>query len=313
MIKYIIKRLAIAAITLIVIVFILYLMLQLMPGTPFNDEKLTEAQMVIVKAKYGLDKPFLVQFFNYLKLMLQGDFGVSYSIQQNMPVSQMLDARLWTSIRIGLQAVVVGIVLGLLLGITAALKKNTWIDTLSSLLAVIGVSIPSFVFALFFILLFAKKLNILPVLYNVHQPFISSIMPTVALSVFTVANIARFTRSEMSEVLGSEYMQLAQSKGLSRGTLIFRHALRNTLIQVVTILAPLIVGLMTGSLVIEKMFSIPGIGQLLTMGIQVNDYNVIMACAFIYSLMYIIVMLIVDLLYGIIDPRIRLVKGGTNE
>ena len=313
MIKYIIKRLAIAAITLIVIVFILYLMLQLMPGTPFNDEKLTEAQMAIVKAKYGLDKPFLVQFFNYLKLMLQGDFGVSYSIQQNMPVSQMLDARLWTSIRIGLQAVVVGIVLGLLLGITAALKKNTWIDTLSSLLAVIGVSIPSFVFALFFILLFAKKSNILPVLYNVHQPFISSIMPTVALSVFTVANIARFTRSEMSEVLGSEYMQLAQSKGLSRGTLIFRHALRNTLIQVVTILAPLIVGLMTGSLVIEKMFSIPGIGQLLTMGIQVNDYNVIMACAFIYSLMYIIVMLIVDLLYGIIDPRIRLVKGGTNE
>ena len=300
MIKYIMKRLAIAVITLIVIVFILYLMLQLMPGTPFNDEKLTEAQMAIVKAKYGLDKPFLVQFFNYLKLMLQGDFGVSYSIQKNMPVSQMLDARLWISIRIGLQAVVVGVVLGLILGF-------------SSLLAVIGVSIPSFVFALFFILLFAKKLNILPVLYNVHQPFISSIMPTIALSVFTIANIARFTRSEMSEVLGSEYMQLAQSKGLSREILIFRHALRNTLIQVVTVLAPLVVGLMTGSLVIEKMFSIPGIGQLLTMGIQVNDYNVIMACAFVYSLMYIVVMLVVDLLYGVIDPRIRLVKGGTNE
>lgn len=313
MIKYIMKRLAIAVITLIVIVFILYLMLQLMPGTPFNDEKLTEAQMAIVKAKYGLDKPFLIQFFNYLKLMLQGDFGVSYSIQKNMPVSQMLDARLWISIRIGLQAVVVGVVLGLILGITAALKKNTWIDTFSSLLAVIGVSIPSFVFALFFILLFAKKLNILPVLHNVHQPFISSIMPTIALSVFTIANIARFTRSEMSEVLGSEYMQLAQSKGLSREILIFRHALRNTLIQVVTVLAPLVVGLMTGSLVIEKMFSIPGIGQLLTMGIQVNDYNVIMACAFVYSLMYIVVMLVVDLLYGVIDPRIRLVKGGTNE
>lgn len=157
MIKYIMKRLAIAVITLIVIVFILYLMLQLMPGTPFNDEKLTEAQMAIVKAKYGLDKPFLIQFFNYLKLMLQGDFGVSYSIQKNMPVSQMLDARLWISIRIGLQAVVVGVVLGLILGITAALKKNTWIDTFSSLLAVIGVSIPSFVFALFFIFAVCKK------------------------------------------------------------------------------------------------------------------------------------------------------------
>lgn len=313
MLKYILKRLAIAALTLIVIVFILYLMLQLMPGTPFNDEKLTPSQLTIIKAKYGLDKPFIVQFFNYLKMMLHGDFGVSYSIQKNMPVSQILGARLGVSIRIGLQAVVIGLFFGLILGIVAALKKNTWIDTFASLLSVIGVSIPSFVFALFFILLFAKKLNILPVLYNVREPFVSSIMPSIALSVFTIANIARFTRSEMAEVLGSEYMQLAQSKGLSKNILIFRHALRNTLIQVITVLAPLIVGLMTGSLVIEKMFSIPGIGQLLTMGIQVNDYNVIMACAFVYSVMYIVIMLIVDLLYGVIDPRIRLVKGGTNE
>lgn len=313
MLKYILKRLAIAVLTLIVIVFILYLMLQLMPGTPFNDEKLTPSQLAIIKAKYGLDKPFIVQFFNYLKMMLQGDFGVSYSIQKNMPVAQILGARLGVSVRIGLQAVAVGLFFGLILGIVAALRKNTWVDTLASLLSVVGVSIPSFVFALFFILLFAKKLNILPVLYNVREPFISSIMPTIALSVFTIANIARFTRSEMAEVLGSEYMQLAKSKGLNRWHLIFFHALRNTLIQVITVLAPLIVGLMTGSLVVEKMFSIPGIGQLLTMGIQVNDYNVIMACAFVYSVMYIVIMLVVDLLYGVIDPRIRLVKGGTNE
>lgn len=313
MLKYIFKRLAIAVLTLIVIVFILYLMLQLMPGTPFNDEKLTPSQLAIIKAKYGLDKPFIVQFFNYLKMMLQGDFGVSYSIQKNMPVAQILGARLGVSVRIGLQAVAVGLFFGLILGIVAALRKNTWVDTLASLLSVVGVSIPSFVFALFFILLFAKKLNILPVLYNVREPFVSSIMPTIALSVFTIANIARFTRSEMAEVLGSEYMQLAKSKGLNRWHLIFFHALRNTLIQVITVLAPLIVGLMTGSLVVEKMFSIPGIGQLLTMGIQVNDYNVIMACAFVYSVMYIVIMLIVDLLYGVIDPRIRLVKGGTNE
>lgn len=313
MLKYILKRLAIAVLTLIVIVFILYLMLQLMPGTPFNDEKLTPSQLAIIKAKYGLDKPFIVQFFNYLKMMLQGDFGVSYSIQKNMPVAQILGARLGVSVRIGLQAVAVGLFFGLILGIVAALRKNTWVDTLASLLSVVGVSIPSFVFALFFILLFAKKLNILPVLYNVREPFISSIMPTIALSVFTIANIARFTRSEMAEVLGSEYMQLAKSKGLNKWHLIFFHALRNTLIQVITVLAPLIVGLMTGSLVVEKMFSIPGIGQLLTMGIQVNDYNVIMACTFVYSVMYIVIMLVVDLLYGVIDPRIRLVKGGTNE
>lgn len=288
-------------------------MLEFMPGTPFNDEKLTAAQKAIIEAKYGLDDPFLVRFVNYIKMMIQGDFGVSYSIQKNMPISQMLNARLWTSVRLGLQAIVLGVILGVSLGVVAALNKNTWIDTLASIFAVLGVSIPNFLFAMLFVLLFSQKMNVLPALYNIQKPFMSSIMPIIALSMFTTANIARFTRSEMVDVLGSEYMLLAQSKGLSKSILIMRHALRNTLIPVITVLAPLVVGVMTGSLVIEKQFSIPGIGQLLTMGIQANDYNVVLACAFIYSLLFVIVMLIVDVLYGIIDPRIRLVKGGTNE
>lgn len=313
MTKYILKRLLIAAVTLLTILFILYLMLDLMPGTPFNDEKLTIAQKAIIEAKYGLDQPFLVRFVNYIKMMIQGDFGVSYSIQKNMPISQMLNARLWTSVRLGLQAIVLGVILGISLGVVAALNKNTWIDTFASIFAVLGVSIPNFLFAMLFILLFSQKLNVLPALYNLQKPFLSSVMPIIALSMFTTANIARFTRSEMVDVLGSEYMLLAQSKGLSKSILIMRHALRNTLIPVITVLAPLVVGVMTGSLVIEKQFSIPGIGQLLTMGIQANDYNVVLACAFIYSLLFVIVMLIVDVLYGIIDPRIRLVKGGTNE
>lgn len=313
MTKYILKRLLIAAVTLLTILFILYLMLEFMPGTPFNDEKLTAAQKAIIEAKYGLDDPFLVRFVNYIKMMIQGDFGVSYSIQKNMPISQMLNARLWTSVRLGLQAIVLGVILGVSLGVVAALNKNTWIDTLASIFAVLGVSIPNFLFAMLFVLLFSQKMNVLPALYNIQKPFMSSIMPIIALSMFTTANIARFTRSEMVDVLGSEYMLLAQSKGLSKSILIMRHALRNTLIPVITVLAPLVVGVMTGSLVIEKQFSIPGIGQLLTMGIQANDYNVVLACAFIYSLLFVIVMLIVDVLYGIIDPRIRLVKGGTNE
>lgn len=313
MTKYVLKRVAISALTLLVILFVLYLMLEFMPGTPFNDEKLTEAQRAIINAKYGLDRPFLVRFVDYVVMMLKGDLGVSYSIQKNMPIAQMLDARLWVSIRLGLQAIVLGVPVGIVLGIIAALKKNTWIDTLTSVFSVLGVSIPNFLFAMLFILLFSKTLNWLPSIFMLQKPFVSSIMPTIALSLFTIAQIARFTRSEMVDVLGSEYMLLAQSKGLSRPILIFRHALRNTLIPVITVMAPLIVGVMTGSLVIEKMFSIPGIGQLLTMGIQANDYNVVMACAFIYSLLYVIVMFAVDLLYGVIDPRIRLVKGGTNE
>lgn len=313
MTKYVLKRVAISAVTLLVILFVLYLMLEFMPGTPFNDEKLTEAQKLIVETKYGLNRPFLVRFVDYVVMMLKGDLGVSYSIQKNMPISQMLDARLWVSIRLGLQAIVLGVPIGIVLGIVSALKKNTWIDTLTSIFSVLGVSIPNFLFAMLFILLFSKTLNWLPSIFMLQKPFVSSIMPTIALSLFSIAQIARFTRSEMVDVLGSEYMLLAQSKGLSRPILIFRHALRNTLIPVITVMAPLIVGVMTGSLVIEKMFSIPGIGQLLTMGIQANDYNVVMACAFIYSLLYVVIMFVVDLLYGVIDPRIRLVKGGTNE
>ena len=313
MTKYVLKRVAISAVTLLVILFVLYLMLEFMPGTPFNDEKLTDAQRLIIETKYGLNRPFLVRFVDYVVMMLRGDLGVSYSIQKNMPISQMLDARLWVSIRLGLQAIIVGVPVGIVLGIVSALKKNTWIDTLTSVFAVLGVSIPNFLFAMLFILLFSKTLNWLPSIFMLQKPFVSSILPTIALSLFSIAQIARFTRSEMVDVLGSEYMLLAQSKGLSRPILIFRHALRNTLIPVITVMAPLIVGVMTGSLVIEKMFSIPGIGQLLTMGIQANDYNVVMACAFIYSLLYVVVMFAVDLLYGVIDPRIRLVKGGTNE
>ena len=194
-----------------------------------------------------------------------------------------------------------------------ALKKNTWVDTVSTIISVIGVSVPNFLFAMLFILLFSLKLDVLPSLYSPKDPLVSSIMPTLALSVFTIANVARFTRSEMVDVLGSDYMLLARSKGISKSQLIFKHALRNTLIPVITVVAPLLVNVMTGSLVIEKMFSIPGIGQLLTMAIQSNDYNVIMGCAFIYSFLFVFIMLVVDILYGIIDPRIRLVKGGSNE
>ena len=202
MTKYVLKRVAISAVTLLVILFVLYLMLEFMPGTPFNDEKLTAAQQLIIETKYGLNRPFLVRFVDYVVMMLRGDLGVSYSIQKNMPISQMLDARLWVSIRLGLQAIIVGVPVGIVLGIVSALKKNTWIDTLTSVFAVLGVSIPNFLFAMLFILLFSKTLNWLPSIFMLQKPFVSSIMPTIALSLFSIAQIARFTRSEMVDVLG---------------------------------------------------------------------------------------------------------------
>ena len=311
--KYILKRIGIAALTLLVILFILFIMLELMPGSPFNDEKLTDAQRAIINAKYGLDKPVFLRFFNYLKAMLSGDFGVSYNISKNTPITQLLESRLPLSLRIGGQAVLIGTAVGIVLGLIAAVKHNTIFDTLTTVISVLGVSLPSYVFAMALIYSMGFKLKWFPLLYQLDAPFHSTVLPTVALSMFTIATVARFTRTEMLEVLGSEYMLLAESKGMHRNRLIFVHALRNALIPIITVLAPLVVSLTTGSLVIEKLFSIPGIGSLMVTAIQSNDYNVIIALAFVYSVMFISIMLVVDILYGIIDPRIRLAKEDLHE
>ena len=311
--KYLIKRIAISILTLLVILLLLFLMLEYMPGSPFNDEKLTVDQLALLNQKYGLDKPVFIRFFNYVKNMLTGDFGVSYSISKNTPISALLQTRLPISLRIGGQAVLLGTIIGLILGVIAAIKHNTIWDTITTIISVLGVSLPSYVFALGLSYYLGFKITLFPLLYSAESPFKSTVLPTIALCMFTIATIARFTRTEMLEVLGSDYMQLAESKGISGIKLLTRHALRNALIPIITVLAPLVVGLMTGSLVIEKIFSIPGIGSLLVTAIQSNDYNVIVALAFIYSAMYILIMLVVDVLYGLVDPRIRLAKGDSHE
>lgn len=308
--SYILKRVLISVFTLLAITLVLFCLLQLMPGSPFNDEKLTDDQRIVLNEKYGLDQPVLVQFGRYVANLVQGDFGVSYNISKNTPISQLIQTRLPISIQVGGMAVALGAVLGLILGVIAALNHNTWLDSLCTAISVLGVSVPSYVFALALSYTLGFRLKWLPMLYSANTPFLSSVMPSIALSMFTMASIARFTRNEMMEVLGSEYMLLAESKGINGAPLILRHALRNALIPIITVLAPLIVDLMTGSLVVEKIFSIPGVGSLLVTAIQSNDYNVVIALSFIYSAMYIGIMLVVDLLYGVIDPRIRVTGDG---
>ena len=308
--KYIFRRVMISIATLLVIVMVLFLLMDLMPGTPVNDEKLSEAQIAMLYAKYGLDKPLLVRFFLYLKNMLSGDLGVSYAINKNFPISEMIKGRLGISLAVGAMAMIFGTIMGLILGIVAALNHNTWIDNLCSVISVVGVSVPSYVCALLLCYYVAYKLKLLPILYNQTMPFKSLILPALALSVSPTANVARFTRSEMIDVLNSDYILLVQSKGVKQYRMIIRHALRNTLIPIITVTGPLLVNLLTGSSVIERIFGIPGIGLLMISGIQQNDYNVTLACSFIYSVMYIAVMLVVDILYGVIDPRIRVSKEG---
>lgn len=308
--KYAIKRTLTSLLTLFAVLLVLFILMHLMPGSPFNDEKLNDDQKAVLYEKYGLDEPVLVQFGKYVGNMVKGDLGVSYNISRNTPISQLVSSRLPISIGIGGAAVALGAIVGLLLGLLAAFKHDTIWDSLATVISVIGVSVPSYVFALGLSYYFGFQLRVLPMLFSAKDVVRSGILPSVSLSMFTMASIARFTRSEMLEVLDSDYMLLAESKGLTGRTLIFKHALRNALIPIVTVLAPLIVDLMTGSMVVEKIFAIPGVGSLGVTAIQSNDYNVVIALSFIYSAMYIGIMFAVDLLYGVIDPRIRIAKKG---
>ena len=307
--KYILKRVLIAVVTTLVILLVLYLMLDLMPGSPFNDEKMSDVQRAALYEKYGLDDPFVIRYFRFVWNMIHGDFGVSYAIQKNMPISRMLAARIPLTVQIALQAALLGTTVGLILGIVAAIKKNSIWDTTATTISVLGVSLPSFVFALVLSYLFSYKYKIFPLLYTDKEAFKSTILPTISLSMFTIASIARYTRCELIEVMSSEYILLADSKGITRARLIITHGIHNALIGVITVLAPLVVNLMTGSLVVEKAFSIPGIGTLFIKAIQMNDYNVTLAISFLYSALFVFTMLLVDILYGIIDPRISLAKG----
>ncbi len=309
MIKYVAKRLLIACCTLLVILFILFAMMEWMPGTPFNDDKLNAQQLAQLHTAYGLDKPVPIKFANYVIHVLQGDFGVSYVIQKNMPIASLIQDRLLISFQIGLQAIALGVVIGLLLGIISALRHSTIWDTISSLISMLGASIPSYVFALGLMYFFAFKLGWFPVLFSQRMADSSTILPSIALAMLPIAKVARFTRNEMIEALQSDYIQLAQSKGMNSVGIIVFHALRNTLIPLLTVIAPMVVGMMMGSMVIENIFAIPGIGNLFITAIQVNDYNVAISIAFIYSILFIGMMLLVDVLYGLIDPRIRLAGG----
>ena len=309
MLKYCLKRIGMAAATILAIIIILFFLLQLMPGSPFNNERLTDEQKQQLEEKYGLDKSLPEQIVIYIKNMLTGDFGVSYNIQQNYPVVSLLASRYPVSIRIGLQAFAVGVILGLVLGIISALHHNGILDTGTTVFAMLGSSIPSHVVALALLFFLAFRLDLFPLTYSSGTPVLSSILPTIALAISPMAMTARFTRNEMIEVMGSEYILLAETKGMKSLRVILVHGLKNTLVPLITTMGPMLMGLLTGSTVCEQIFSIPGIGSLFITAIQSNDYNIVITLAFIYSAIYIGIMLVIDILYGIIDPRIRLSGG----
>ncbi|MBR6171607.1 MAG: ABC transporter permease [Eubacterium sp.] len=306
--RYLGKRLLISVITLLVILLILFLLLQFMPGSPFNDQKLTEEQVALLNQKYGLDQPVIVRFFHYIWNMMRGDMGVSYAISVDTPITKLIATRFPVTLEIGLVSMIIGTILGILLGLLAAFFKNKILRFFYHFLTLIGIAVPSYLMAIFFSYFLGFKADFLPLLYDFRSPFISSFLPVMSLSFVVMAVIARFTRAEAEEVMKSDYVLLACCQGLGYRTILIRYILRNSLVPVVTVMAGLLVGLLTGSLVIEQMFSIPGIGGLLTQAISSNDYNVVLALCFIYSALFIVVRLILDVVYCVIDPRVRLGK-----
>lgn len=295
-------------VTLFIIITLTFFLMQFLPGTPFtNPEKLSDKQLVILNAKYGLDQPAAIQYVRYIGNLLQGDLGYSFQYEGRTVKSMIVD-RVGPSALIGLQALIFGTLVGLVLGIISALKHNTILDYGSVTLAVLGMSIPSFVFAALLQYYIGVKLEWLPV--ALWESYDSTLLPSFALSVTVIATVARFIRSEMLEVLGQDYVITARSKGLRESVVVTRHVIRNALIPVVTMLGPLAVSIMTGTLVIEKIFGVPGLGEQFTLSILVLDYSVIMGITLFYSTLFIVIVFIVDLLYGFLDPRIEYKEGG---
>ena len=304
--SYFLKRLGYMFVSLFIIISITFFLMKLMPGSPFNDAKLSPEQKQILAEKYGLNDPVGVQYLNYLKNVISGDFGNSFQYH-NQPVWDLISPKLIPSLEMGLIAVMIGIVLGSFLGVIAAVKQNTWIDYLATTVSVIAVSVPSFVLAVLLQNVFSVQLRWFPVAGWEGLPTI--VLPSLSLSAIVMATVSRYIRSEMIEVLNSDYILLAYAKGVPQYKIIFVHALRNALIPVITVIVPMTASIMTGTLTIENNFGVPGLGDQFVRSIATNDFSLIMAITILFSSFFIVSIFVVDILYGIIDPRIR-VKGG---
>jgi oligopeptide transport system permease protein len=303
MLKYTLKRLVNAIVVLFIITTATWFLMQLLPGSPIqNIEKLPPDQREQVEEQFHLNDPLPVQYAVYMTGLLRGDLGDSY-LYGGRSVTSIIMERLPVSMFLGTQAIIIGLVVGLFLGIMGALKQNTIWDSGAAFLAVLGVSVPDFVLAPLAQYWLGLKLGIFPIAF--FESWWHSVLPSLVLSTVVAAVIATFTRTEMLEVLGQDYVTLAKSKGLSRLAVVLRHVLRNSMIPLITIMLPLTAALVTGVLIVETVFSIPGLGEQFVRSIFEKDFPIIMGTTILFSVFFVASYLIQDILYGIIDPRIR--------
>ncbi len=307
LLRYTARKFALMLFTLFVIATITFFLIYLLPGGPYQDPtKITPTVKALFDAKYGLDKPVPIQYLRYLENLIHGDLGQSYKYL-NRTVNDIIAQTFPVSAQLGLQAILFGVPIGLIFGILSALFRGKAVDYIFVFIAILGVSIPSFVLAAVFQYFLGLKLGWFPVAR--WGTFAHTILPSLSLAVGVIALITRLMRTSMLDVLGSDYLRTAKAKGLSNGVVIWKHGIRNALLPIVTIFGTLVVDLITGSIIIEQIFAVPGVGKHYVNSINTNDYTLVMGLTIFYSAMFIFAIFITDIAYGLVDPRIRTTGG----
>ena len=302
--KYILKRIAMAILTIWIVITVTFFVMRAVPGGPFLAEKaVSEAAQKALEAKYGLDKPLMEQYVTYLKdIVTKFDFGPSIKLRGRMVIDVIVDG-MRTSAKLGLFAAVIAMAFGVVLGAVAALQRNKLADKIIMVLTTAFISMPSFIIGSLMVLILSVKLGWFPANGETAKGLI---LPIIALSLSPMANITRLTRSSMLDVLGQDYIRTARAKGVPPMKIIFGHALKNSLIPVITYVGPMLAYIVTGSLVIEQVFAVPGIGRAFVSSITGRDYPLIMGTTIVLAMLIVIMNLVSDILYKLADPRIQL-------
>lgn len=307
LVRYLLRKFVFVIISLFVLATATFFLMKAIPGDPFLSEKAVPPEIKAnLMAYYGLDKPLFLQYTDYIKHVASLDLGMSMK-WQNRSVNQIIEGAFGYSFRLGLCAVVTAVAVGVLLGTIAALRHRKLLDNIAMIVAVLGVAVPSFVMATLLQYVFGVKLPLFNVA-GLNEP-LDYVLPTFALAFMPIAFIARLTRSSMLEVLQSDFIKTAKAKGLSGMTITVRHALRNAILPVVTYLGPLATSVITGSVVIEKIFGIPGLGKYFVESVENRDYTLIMGLTLFYGALLMCSRFLTDIAYGFVDPRIKLTGG----
>lgn len=304
MLKYILKRILLAIVTIWAVATLTFFLMNMVPGGPFLSEKAISPQATAaLEAKYGLDKPLWQQYLTYMAGASHGDFGDSLK-QRGRTVMDIITMKFPVSARVGGVSVLVALLLGVPLGCIAALKRGKFLDNLISVVSTCGIAVPSFVICTLLLYFFGVRLQILPTMGLTSWKHY--VIPVMALAFYPTAYIMRLMRSSMLDVLGQDYMRTAKAKGLAGGKILFKHALRNAILPVITYVGPLLAYTVTGSFVVEKIFTIPGLGGEFISAINGRDYTLIMGTTIFLATLIILMNVVVDIVYKIVDPRIKL-------